>query len=838
MGRFKAQSGRKQIAIMVFAVAVSAALLFMMLAGGEGTRVSAQTADTPTPEATATPEGGGTTDVEDTPPVGKSNPPKYGNMDSMLNDLVEQVEGGFATAQSVASTAPISDDESVAVSIHLETGYVETVQQYLEDNGVSPGNVGDEYIEAYVPITLLGSLSEQEGVVTVSTIIPPQPLEEGFVGPGVSIHGADVWHLAGLKGDGVKIGVLDVGYLGFRELMGVEVPSEENVHAMCFNELGSPTEELRHCEIDSFHGTAVVETLYDIAPNATYYIANLSTPGDMRKAVEWMVSQGVDVINMSAGWTWSGPGDGTSPLEFSSLNTADYAAENGVLWVNAAGNEAGSNWIGPYSDPDENDVHNFEGEDECNSVLLDAEDVFIAQLRWDDVWLQARFLDMDLFLVSKETSEVVARSDNFQWRYRRPVEVFLFEAEVKGEYCLEVRKFYGPDPDWIQVMAFTGELLDYYVDGYEMTDPAGSANPEMLAVGATRWTNTDEIEFFSSRGPTLDGRIKPDIVGVDGTQSVAYDRPFYGTSQASPHVAGLAALVVQNFPNMGAADVANYLERNALDRGEPGEDNTWGHGLAVLPPSDVSPPEMPVSTDCQTGIEIPDNNSAGEVEIEGSWDDECISEQTPVLPRLRGDFYTRLYTFETTADRAVTISLRSSEVEDTFLYLLEGWGPDGDVVEFNDDIAARDDLHSQLVFESLEAGRYTIEATTYEPETAGDFTVSVAMEVAEGHEPVDPPDDPTGPAPVPIAIPADGYIDVSYGSNHACALHVTGSIYCFGDPEHGKTTPPEGEFESVSSGEHGSCAIQEEDGKIVCWGIFEVGLDEEDEDEEEDDDEE
>ena len=463
--------------------------------------------------------------------------------------------------------------------------------------------------------------------------------------------------------------------------------------------------------------------------------------------------------------------------------------------------------------------------------------VFIGQLRWDDVWLQARLLDLDLFLVHKETSEVVARSDNFQWRYRRPFEGFVFEAEVKGEYCLEVRKFYGADPSWIQVSAFSGQYLDYYVEGFEITDPAGSANPALLAVGATRWTDTNQIEFFSSRGPTIDGRTKPDIVGVDGAPSVAYDRPFYGTSQASPYVSGMAALVMQNFPEMSAVGVANYLEQNALDRGQPGKDNTWGYGLALLPPSDASPPELPVDTDCETGIEIPENSSPGEVQIEGGWDDDCISEQTPISPRLRGDYYTRLYTFETTADRAVTITLRSSEVEDTFLYLLEDWGPEGDVVEFNDDITAGDDLHSQLVFESLDAGRYTIEATTYEPRITGEFTLTIEMEVAEGHEPTDPPD----PAPVPIAIPADGYMDVSYGSNHACALHVTGTIYCFGDPEHGKTTPPDGVFESVSSGEHGSCAISEEDGKIVCWGIFEVGMDDEDEDgdeDEEDDDEE
>ena len=815
---------RGKNSILLLAVVVSAAILFFLLSPDDGTKAQAQSGDTPTPAPTATPVDDGSSQIDVRDVQEKVNPPKYGNMDSTLNGLARQVEDGVASEGVAATSAPISDYEPVAVTIYLEAGYSETVQQYLEDNGASPRNVGEEYIEAYVPVILLGSLSQQAGVITVSTIIPPQPLQTGFVGQGVAVHGADVWHAAGIQGEGLKIGVIDLGFKGFRELMGVELPSEENVHALCFNELGSPTQELSHCEIDTVHGTAVTETIYDIAPNATFYIANTYSLGDFRKATEWMVSQGVDIINLSAGWSWSGPGDGTSPLENSPLNTVDYAAENGILWVNAAGNEGRSTWVGPFNDPDGNDVHNFEGDDECNEVFLEAEETLIAQLRWDDTWLQARFLDLDLTLVHQDTSRIVARSDNYQFRFPIPREIFLFEAEVKGLYCLEISKFYGADPAWMQLQAFTSQRISYRVDGYGITDPATSANPAVLAVGAADWTDTTEIEPYSSKGPTLDGRIKPDIVAVDGTESVTYERPFYGTSQASPHVAGMAALVLQNFPTMDAVEVANYLKRTAIERGEPGADFIWGHGLAALPPSDVSPPELPVNTDCQTEIEILDNGASGELEFTGKWETgSCISEQDPIPPRQQGDFYAHLYVFETTADRAVTVTLRSSDVEDTFLYLLEGWGTDGRVVDSNDDIDGRDDRHSQLVFESLEAGRYTIEATTYNPQTAGEFTISVAMEVAEGYEPSDPPDPTPEPLPEPISNPADGYTDVSYGSNHACALHVTGSIYCFGDPEHGKTTPPEGEFESISSGDHGSCAIQREDGKLVCWGVFSVG---------------
>ena len=806
--------GWKQIVALTFAVAVSAALFFAVLSGTEGTRASAQTGDTPTPAPTATAEGGGS-DVDVTPPEGKSNPPKFGNMDSLLNDLVEQVESGFATAHSAASSAPISDDESVAVALFLEADAVGDVQQYLEDIGVSPSNVHEEYIEAYVPLTLLGSLSNEQGVSAISAITPPRPMQVSAGGEGAIVHGAGAWHEAGLLGDGLKIGVIDVGFLEFEELIGNGLPSEGRVHAFCFSEIGSPTNELSHCASESRHGTGVTEAAYDIAPNATYYVANPYSWADLRATVEWMVSEGVDVINHSVGWTWSGPGDSTSHVPTSPLNTVDYAAENGILWVNAAGNGEGSTWFGPFNDSDGNDIHEFEDGDECNAVLLDNEEEFIVQLRWEGMWLDRRNIDLDIFLVDPETSEIVARADNFQRYYPFPYELLVFETEVKGIYCLEVRKFYGQDPGWIQLQAFSTQVIEYNKDGaYSITDPAASANPGVLAVGAAPWFDTSTIEPFSSLGPTIDGRLKPDIVGVDRVYSAAYDVGLPGTSQASPHVAGMAALIKQNLPSMGPVEVAEYLKGNALERGEPGPDYTWGHGLAVLPAADASAPEGVISAECHSELDPFENDSSGEVEYTGSWDGSCISEQDAEAPRTQGDFYSHYFTFEITADRPVTITLTSSDVNDTFLYVLEDWGTDGDVVDFNDDYEGGD-RHSQIVFESLDAGRYTIEATTYSPETTGEFMITVTMKVADGYG-------SSGP-PVDIGTPADGYIEVSYGANHACALHSSGSIYCLGDPEGGKTIPPKGKFESVSSGDHGSCAIGRDDGKLVCWGFFSFG---------------
>ena len=99
---------------------------------------------------------------------------KYPNLSSTLDQMAATVEEGELLARDAAKDAPVSQDESVAVIIYL-SGNVDDVVSFLEDNGGSPRNVGEDYIEAYVPVTLLGQTSEQPGVIRVREIIPPQP---------------------------------------------------------------------------------------------------------------------------------------------------------------------------------------------------------------------------------------------------------------------------------------------------------------------------------------------------------------------------------------------------------------------------------------------------------------------------------------------------------------------------------------------------------------------------------------------------------------------------------------------------------------------------------------
>ncbi len=61
-------------------------------------------------------------------------------------------------------------------------------------------------------------------------------------------------------------------------------------------------------------------------------------------------------------------------------------------------------------------------------------------------------------------------------------------------------------------------------------------------------------------------------------RAVDYAR-FPGTSMATPHVTGVAALVWSARPTLKANEVRTLLERSAKDLGEPGHDRQYGHGL-------------------------------------------------------------------------------------------------------------------------------------------------------------------------------------------------------------------------------------------------------------------
>ncbi len=106
-----------------------------------------------------------------------------------------------------------------------------------------------------------------------------------------------------------------------------------------------------------------------------------------------------------------------------------------------------------------------------------------------------------------------------------------------------------------------------------IADPGNAAS--VITVGATHRERPHEygVSFFSSRGPTGDGRIKPDLVApgerIDGPlPNLGFGR-LDGTSMAAPHVSGVAALLMARHPEMvgDPARVKSVIVATATDLG-------------------------------------------------------------------------------------------------------------------------------------------------------------------------------------------------------------------------------------------------------------------------------
>ncbi len=459
--------------------------------------------------------------------------------------------------------------------------HLSQIRRAIESSGGSFETSYDNLIQALVPMNAVEKLSQLDEIDYAR--LPNMPILHEVTSEGLISIGIDAWKKESIDGKGVKVAIMDAGFDGYKKLLGSELPPEDRVTIKSFRRDGD-------IEAKQDHGTAVSEIVYDIAPGATYYLVNIGTDVDFLNAVDYLIAEKVNVVNTSFSFSTGCPHENRGELE----PAIEKAHKAGIFWASSSGNTGRGHWMGEWNDPDKNSLLNFTADDESQSIRLIKDDVLIIALSWDDPCGTAQN-DYDILVRDGDGKELArsGRSGPRGW----PLETLGFRVPSNGIYDIVVKRNRGTGINVLDL--WSREDLQHRVTegSVGISEPSISGN--VMSAGAIDFGN-NRLRNYSSRGPTKSGRVKPDISAPDGVSTDTYGLEstatggFFGTSAASPHLAGAGALVKARFPELNPDQIQAYLENHAQkDVVEGDKDNNFGAGRLFLgDPNDKPKPNV------------------------------------------------------------------------------------------------------------------------------------------------------------------------------------------------------------------------------------------------------
>jgi outer membrane protein assembly factor BamB len=127
----------------------------------------------------------------------------------------------------------------------------------------------------------------------------------------------------------------------------------------------------------------------------------------------------------------------------------------------------------------------------------------------------------------------------------------------------------------------TTHNLQYQTPEGSLISPADASGTTAVGcIDQANWSSGPQ-EPYSSRGPTSDNRKKPEIMGPDSVSTYTYT-PFNGTSSATAHLTGAAALLLEENPSLTVSQLEEKLLQESIDMGTAGQDNIYGYGRVHL----------------------------------------------------------------------------------------------------------------------------------------------------------------------------------------------------------------------------------------------------------------
>ncbi len=407
------------------------------------------------------------------------------------------------------------------------------------------------------------------------------PIHESIGREARSAMNVDAWHHAGIRGAGVSVAVFDIQWFG-RELNAAlaDAPSHDCFgHRSCA--LPIDTIDPQFAFETGGHGIACAEVIRAIAPDAELHLVRVNGLTALENAVEWAVAEGIDIVSMSMSFFNESFYDGTGSI----ADAMDVLSAGGTLMVASAGNYARQHHGGVFTDTDLNGLHEFDGGSETLAVHL-SEGTPKLSVTWDE-YRSCGETDIDAYLYNQD-GLLVGRSKREQSPSSEgcfPAETITAAVAEDGWHYLKLYKSRGPVGVEFNVLTRSGYLYRPHARG-SVTDPG--SHPSVFTVGAVDADGYrfNEVEEFSSQGPTPTGLHKPDIAGPDGLTTTVYGPGrFFGTSASTPSVAAAIALIMSEDPTLTPRAAAEFLSANAVSESPHWTDDPTdvGAGKARLP---------------------------------------------------------------------------------------------------------------------------------------------------------------------------------------------------------------------------------------------------------------
>ena len=333
--------------------------------------------------------------------------------------------------------------------------------------------------------------------------------------------------------------------------------SNNIIENISFRHIYENSELLENENNEALHGTAMAQIITNMVPDVKLHLLSAGTELEFIDAMDYAISKKIDIITISYTWV-NFDTDGTSEI----TKKVEEAIKSEITVVVPSGNYAENHWEGIFTDTDGDKWHEFPNFDEGMTINVDDKRVYegkpiLIYLKWSDEG--DNFSDLDLTLMGSN-GKIVDYSSTLQNKESDKLEYLYFIPEIPGEYFLGISRFGQSNETYLKIFSVYDEL-EHSISKGSVGVPTDAKG--IIAVGALGEDNN--VQSFSSKGPTDNGQTVPNILVKDGISTESYnEEAFHGTSASAAYVSGLIAILYSEIDEINPMSITDLLYDNML----------------------------------------------------------------------------------------------------------------------------------------------------------------------------------------------------------------------------------------------------------------------------------